>query len=104
MSTRPRTPAAQKMRRFRASPSGAEYVDRERRRNTARDTALAALARQHPAEFAALYEAELKRAGLADVAMERPCPCGGIIRRRYPQGRWPATCGDCPPPQAPKET
>jgi hypothetical protein len=72
-----------------------DYRDRERRRASARNEALSALARKYPAEFAALYQAELEHAGLDRVQMSRPCDCGGVIERRSPAGRWPARCADC---------
>lgn len=85
-----------KRRLRKASP---EYADRERKRTTARWEALHGLARRYPAEFAALYEAELAYAGLdSGPPMEKPCPCGGVIRRGSPYGRWPASCEGCAPP------
>lgn len=85
------------LRRYRkASP---EYAEREKRRTTARWEALGALARKHPAEFTALYEAELAYAGLdSGAATERPCPCGGTILRPSGYGRWPSSCEECAPP------
>jgi len=93
------SPTAVRLRRYRdANP---EYADRERKRTTARWEALQGLARRHPAEFMKLYEAELAHAGLdAGPPMERPCPCGGVIRRRSPFGRWPSSCDECAPPEA----
>lgn len=41
-----------------------EYLDRERRRNAARQRALFALARLHHGDFERLYHDELVRAGL----------------------------------------
>lgn len=91
-------PNALHLRRFReASP---DYADRERKRTTARWEALQALARRHVAEYSALYEAELAYAGLDSVATERPCACGGTIRRPSGFGRWPSTCEDCASPAA----
>jgi hypothetical protein len=62
------------MRRYRDSGSqrAEEYKDRERRRGIARHEALSALARKHPAEFAALYQAELEQAGLSPKSSGRP--------------------------------
>lgn len=71
------------------------YDRRRHLRASARGEVLEILARRHPAEFAELYAAALRRRGVDPVAMERPCPCGGIIRRTAPIGRWPAKCGDC---------
>jgi hypothetical protein len=82
------------LRRYRKANPG--YAERERKRTTARWEALHALARRYPAEYMRLYEAELAHAGIdAGPPMERPCRCGGVIRRRSPYGRWPASCEDC---------
>jgi hypothetical protein len=62
------------MRRYRDSgrPEAEDYRDRERKRATARNEALSTLARRHPGEFAALYAAELKHAGLEERPRGRP--------------------------------
>jgi hypothetical protein len=85
------------LRRYRkANP---EYAGREKKRVTARREALQALARKYPAEYTALYEAELAYAGLgAGAATEKPCACGGTILRPSGYGRWPGSCGGCAPP------
>jgi hypothetical protein len=74
-----------------------EYTERNRKRSQARGEALEALARKHVAEFAALYAAELAHLGIdgSTVAMTRACPCGGVITRKVPAGRWPERCDDC---------
>lgn len=92
-------PNALAVRRFRQAHP--DYAERERKRTTARWEALQALARRHVAEFTALYAAELAHAGLdTGPPMEKPCGCGGVIRRRSPYGRWPASCEDCATPAA----
>ncbi len=71
-------------------------AERKRLRSKARREALEKLARRFPAEFEALYRPELERAGLVGtVEVERPCPCGGVIRRKSPVGCWPAGCESC---------
>jgi hypothetical protein len=89
------------MRRYREDSP--DYADRERKRKTARWEAFQALARKYPAEYMRLYEAELEYAGL-EPPMSRPCPCGGVIRRRAPSGRWPSSCGECRKQAAAGET
>src|SRR5947208_17100283 len=61
----------------------------------ARYEAFMALARRHPAEYTTLYQAELAHRGLNQGPMERPCRCGGTIRRKAPVGAWPTRCGQC---------
>lgn len=94
--TRPRASLTRKaigMRRFRENNPG--YGQREAARKTARSEALEALARRYPAEFTALYGAELAHAGLDAVPLERPCGCGGIVRRPNRHARWPQACETC---------
>jgi hypothetical protein len=88
------TPKIRAHRRFRENSP--EYRRRESLRMQARYEAFMALARRHPAEYAALYEAELQHLGIATTEMERPCPaCPGVIRRKAPAGGWPRVCEDC---------
>lgn len=80
-------------RRFR--DGNPEFRRRESLRMQARYEAYAALARKYPGEYMRLYEAELAHLGIEMPAMERPCPCGGTIRRKAPVGAWPKRCEDC---------
>lgn len=95
-NARKRGPVSPKLaakRRFRdGSP---EFRKRESLRMQARYEAFMALARRHPAEYTALYEAELVHLGINTPPMERPCACGGTIRRKAPVGMWPRVCEDC---------
>jgi hypothetical protein len=86
------TPAQRANRRYKAKHKEREYL-----RNQARQEALSALARKHPAEFVALYQAELVHLGIApqSIGMQRPCSCGGTIVRKQPVGGWPSKCDDC---------
>jgi hypothetical protein len=88
------TPQIRAQRRFRAGSP--EFRRRESLRMQARYEAFMALARRYPAEYQALYDAELEHLGITPPPMERPCPCGGTIRRKAPVGMWPKTCGECP--------
>jgi hypothetical protein len=93
---RKRGPAGPKLlasRRFR--DGNPEFRRRESLRMQARYEAFMALARRHPAEYQALYDAELEHLGIGTVAMERPCACGGTIRRKAPVGAWPKCYDDC---------
>jgi hypothetical protein len=80
-------------RRFRDGNPG--FRHRESLRMQARYEAYAALARKYPAEYVRLYEAELAHLGVGPPPMERPCPCGGTIRRKAPVGAWPKRCSEC---------
>ena len=85
---------SEKMKAYRAA--NPDYVARDTARKTARSAAMRELARRHPAEFMALYEAELKAAEVDGLpSMKRPCACGGVIRRKAPTGQWPRKCGKC---------
>lgn len=88
----PAGPKLRASRKFRAQPGVRE---REALRTRARYEAFAALARKYPAEFMALYAAELRHLGVDVPPTERPCPCGGIIYRKAPVGAWPRRCDDC---------
>jgi hypothetical protein len=72
-----------------------DYATREALRHLARSSALVALVGKHPAEYAGLYERALADVGWTAAAMERPCECGGVIRRRVRRGRWPERCEAC---------
>lgn len=67
MSRNPASPGAVSMRNHRNGPNGEEYLDRNRKRSRCRYRAMTALAGLHAAEYAVLYEAELKRAGLRSL-------------------------------------
>ena len=87
------TDRAAYMRRYRATR--AEDTERLARQRSARSRALERLSRRHPAEFGELYRSERTAAGVEPPAMERPCACGGTIRRAGPSGRWPVRCERC---------
>jgi hypothetical protein len=69
--------------------------DRDLAARDGRRVALAALAALHPAEFRELHEAERAFRGVTDAGLERPCPCGGTVRRRTVKSRWPLECDQC---------
>lgn len=76
-----------------------DYAEREKKRVGARNEALEGLARRHPAEFTALYSEALEKRGVSPLPLERPCGCGGTIRRKSANGRWPTRCGTCRNPR-----
>jgi hypothetical protein len=65
------------------------------RREAAYRLASDALAVLHPEEWTRLYSAALEASGAAEPPLERPCACGGTVRRRNPKGRWPLRCETC---------
>jgi len=104
-TTHPNGGPVTKRRRGRAGPKlmasrrfrdgNPDFRHRESLRMQARYEAFMALARKHPAEYTALYEAELKHLGIGAPPMERPCACGGMIHRKAPVGAWPKKCEGC---------
>lgn len=72
-------------------------AERMRLQGQARQQAFAALARRHAGEYRQLYQAELEYLGVTDMPAERPCECGGTIRRTTAYGPWPKRCDACNP-------
>ena len=54
------------------------------------DDALAVL---HHEQWRRLYVAALR--GQDAAALEKPCPCGQVMRRISPGARWPKRCTSC---------
>jgi hypothetical protein len=65
------------------------------RRQAAYRLACDAVAVLRPEEWLRFYNAALDASRAAEPPLERPCACGGTVRRRNPQGRWPARCETC---------
>jgi hypothetical protein len=68
--------------------------DRQQNRTLAWREALSILRERHAPEHLELYRQALEDADIRPVT-EKPCRCGGTLRRPSGMGRWPARCGKC---------